>query len=155
MFPVALKTTTVIILALVAVVCWALGKRWFRKDEAKEDRQRQRNAVVRILETAKLPLMADILECVVVEDWSGLLRECISLRKSVKDEAALLVLLENNFWYQVDARMKMPEQQAKIIALVDELADAAVTRKAREREALIKELEAEGCIVTKPSFKAA
>jgi len=151
MFPDAISMTTIVIVTLVACLGWLLGKKWFARDEAKEDQQRARNAVVRKLENAKLERMADILECVVVEDWSGLLRECMALRKEVKTEADLLRLLEPNFWYQIDERMKIPEQRAKIVALVDELADAAATKKAREKQAMIKELESEGFAVTAPA----
>lgn len=141
------------LIAAVAVVAagWLIGQKLFQKDEGREDRDRQRNAVVRILEAAKMPRMADILECVVVRDWSGLLRECIGLRKEVKTEADLLRLLEDNFNWQLEQRMKNDEKRPAIVQKVMDLRDVEEAQDARARQALVDKLTAEGYEITPPA----
>jgi hypothetical protein len=150
LFALTVSPVALALWAALAVLGVFLGMRWFQRDEGREDRDRERNAVVRILEAAKMPRMADILECVVVRDWSGLLRECIGLRKEVKTEADLLRLMEANFWYQLEQRMKDDDQRPKIVQVVDDLKDVEDAKDARAEKALVDKLKAEGYEVKPP-----
>lgn len=155
LFALTVTVTTLVLWGALALLGVCLGVWWFNRDEGREDRDRERNAVVRILEAAKLPRMADILECVVVRDWSGLLRECISLRKEAKTESDLLRLLEGNFWYQLEARMKDDDVRPKIVQKVNDLKDIEDAQDARAEKALVNKLKAEGYTVTPPVKEAA
>jgi len=151
LFALTVAPTTLVLWGALIVLGLFLGQRWFQKDEGREDRDRERNAVVRILEAAKMPRMADILECVVVRDWSGLLRECVSLRKEVKTEADLLRLLNDNFWYQLEQRMKDDDLRPKIVQKVEDLKDIEDAQDARAQKALIDKLTAAGHTITPPT----
>ena len=118
-----------VILAVVAGV--GAGVIWYRRDEAKEDRDRARIDLAALLREAKLPHMADIVIDVAVRDWDGLYRHIKALKERAAEPGQLVVMLNENFRWQLGERWKMPEWRTEISAFV---ADQQAAEKVRESQ---------------------
>lgn len=155
-FAVSLSPVDLALWGTLAVLGVFVGRWLFRKDEAIEDRQVERIEVVGMLHGIKLPRLAEILARVVARDWSGFLRECISLRKEAArgKEAVLLMLKDNFFEFQLPARMEVKEERERIMKLVADLNDVAEANEARAEEKLATKLKAEGWKVEPPKDAA-
>jgi len=154
MFPAVTFTPVQLLLVCVAALLGALlASRWFRKDEAKEDRDVERIGVCGLLTEMKLPRLSEIMARVVARDLSGFLRECILLRKeAAKGKPAIMAMLYENFFeYQLPARMENPEDRAKIIEMVDDLNIVTESKAQTDKEKVVASIRAAGGTVTLPS----
>lgn len=160
MFEAVVSMQTILIwIALCLLVVSLVGYLW-RRDERKEDQNvKISEAAGHVGDMFRMPRVAHLIRRAGAEDRSGFRRECINfvdlIEKANNSEDEGLHLFDENFYiWQLPARLNDAEQRVKIKAIVQDVVDAEAAKAQRNREAIIKELELEGYVVTQHTATA-
>lgn len=112
MAPVAPKDLLIVVLAAGCVA--GLVALLFRKDREQEARLRGYGDVAAWAREAKLQHVAAIFQALNVKDFSGLAKELLHLVKLLNDPKARETILDDNFAWQLDRKLKDPVWFQKI-----------------------------------------
>lgn len=136
----SLTGTQLALIVLAAIAAAAAVAFFFRKDQEQEARRGKLRKLSEVFGTAKMPHVADILGKLSSGDYAGAFGEAIHLCRVIGgDVAALLKLLTPNFWWQVDERIKDPEQWRKLLEVIRQHQDALNAEAARVKNAVLEE----------------
>jgi len=100
----------IVILILIACCAWGAVAILMHIGHRREERRRRLNKMVSLLREYKLMLLGEIVEDLVVSDWSGAINDTIQLVKQVEQgEKVFLEMLKPSWVAQLAERVKDPE----------------------------------------------
>lgn len=116
------KDIAIIVLAVIAVA--AIVGFLFRKDTEQEGRLKGYGELGHWFAEIKMPSVAEIFTCLSVKDFSGTAKAIGHLVKMLLSTKQRLVLLDENFYYQLAERCTNETDWPKIQKLVQAKSDS-------------------------------
>ena len=119
LFAFAISGEHALIIVLGAVAVAALIGWLLRKDTAQEKRRKAYVQLATFLQQWGFNKLASIVTNIAVGDYSGVVQETMMLAEMMRDPKQAMVILSENFLYQLPKRLDDAGDRIKLLEIVD------------------------------------
>lgn len=126
-FALILSAWQIIALVCVPIAGWTVVRWLWKLAERREDRKRKYIEISKLAEKMRLPRTAELFTDLAVRDWSGFVQHVRDLRRDLEQPGALMIMLKDNFQWQLAERMRDPVKAAEIQASLPVVKEPAKT----------------------------